>query len=122
MIKLVYCLRKRADLSGEEFRLYWLEQHAPLVRRCAQAIRARRYVQSHTIAPELNEMFRQSRGLEPGYDGITEVWWDDLDALQAGMSTAEGQAAQRSLLEDESRFIDLRQSRAFITEEHTIFG
>ncbi len=122
MIKLVYCLRKRADLSTEQFRRYWLEQHAPLVHRCAQAICARKYVQSHTIAPELNELFRQSRDLAPAYDGITEIWWDDTDALKAGMSTEEGQAAQRALLEDESRFIDHKQSRVFMTEEHLIFG
>jgi uncharacterized protein (TIGR02118 family) len=121
MIKLVYCLHKRSDLGTEEFRRYWLEEHAPLVQRCAQAIRARKYVQSHTVAPELNEMFRQSRGLEPAYDGVTEVWWDDLDALKAGMRTEEGRAAHRALLEDEGRFIDLKQSRVFMTEEHVIF-
>ncbi len=121
MIKLVFCVRKRADLSTEQFQHYWLKQHGPLVRGFAKAIRARKYIQSHTTAPDLNEIFRQSRDLSPAYDGITEVWWDSAEALKAGMATEEGQAAHRALLEDEKKFIDLKQSRVFMTDEHTIF-
>ncbi|MBL6751381.1 MAG: EthD domain-containing protein [Nevskia sp.] len=121
MIKLVFCVRKRADLSTEQFQQYWLKQHGPLVRGFAKAIRARKYIQSHTTAAELNEIFRQSRDLAPAYDGITEVWWDDAEALKAGMATEEGQAAHRALLEDEKKFIDLKQSRVFMTDEHLIF-
>ena len=33
-----------------------------------------RYIQSHTIAPEINKGFVQSRGLAEPLDGITEVW------------------------------------------------
>ncbi len=77
MVKLVYCLRKRADISSEELYRYWLNDHGPLVRKFAEAIKAKKYVQSHTVAPEVNEVFRASRGLAQPYDGITEVWWDD---------------------------------------------
>ena len=30
--KLVFCARKRPELSDEEFQTYWLERHGPLVR------------------------------------------------------------------------------------------
>jgi uncharacterized protein (TIGR02118 family) len=122
MIKLVYCLRKRADVPAAEFHRYWLENHGPLVRGFAQAIGARKYIQSHTVLPALNEAFAASRDLAPAYDGITEVWWDDAAALEAGMGTAEGQEAHRRLKEDEATFIDFSQSRVFMTEEHEIFN
>jgi len=122
MIKLVYCLRKRADVPDAEFHRYWLENHGPLVRGFAQAIGARKYIQSHTVLPALNEAFAASRDLAPAYDGITEVWWDDAAALEAGMGTAEGQEAHRRLKEDEAKFIDFSQSRVFMTEEHEIFN
>jgi uncharacterized protein (TIGR02118 family) len=122
MIKLVYCLRKRADVQDAEFHRYWLENHGPLVRGFAQAIGARKYIQSHTVLPALNEAFAASRDLAPAYDGITEVWWDDAAALEAGMGTAEGQEAHRRLKEDEAKFIDFSQSRVFMTEEHEIFN
>jgi len=122
MIKLVYCLRKRADVQDAEFHRYWLENHGPLVRGFAQAIGARKYIQSHTVLPALNAAFAASRDLAPAYDGITEVWWDDAAALEAGMGTAEGQEAHRRLKEDEAKFIDFSQSRVFMTEEHEIFN
>jgi len=122
MIKLVYCLRKRADVQDAEFHRYWLENHGPLVRGFAQAIGARKYIQSHTVLPALNEAFAASRDLATAYDGITEVWWDDAAALEAGMGTAEGQEAHRRLKEDEAKFIDFSQSRVFMTEEHEIFN
>jgi uncharacterized protein (TIGR02118 family) len=121
MVKLVYCIRRREDLSPEEFRRYWLDEHGPLVRKVAAAIGAVRYVQSHTAAPDLNELLRGSRGCEDPYDGITEVWWQSLADLEASMQTPESQEAQRSLLEDESTFIDFARSRVFMTEEHVIF-
>ena len=122
MIKLVYCLRKRADVPAAEFHRYWLENHGPLVRGFAQAIGARKYIQSHTVLPALNAAFAASRDLAPAYDGITEVWWDNAAALEAGMGTAEGQEAHRRLKEDEAKFIDFSQSRVFMTEEHEIFN
>jgi len=42
MIKQVYVIRKRADVSEKEFYDYWLHQHGPLVTRVAKAIGARR--------------------------------------------------------------------------------
>ena len=121
MIKLVYCIRKRADITSEEFYRYWLYDHAPLASKFADAIKARKYVQSHTVAPEINQTFRESRGLAEAYDGITEVWWDDLDLLKDGMESAEGQVAGQALQEDEAKFIDFAHSNVFITEEHLIF-
>lgn len=121
MIKLVYCLRKRADVPAETFHRYWLETHGPLVRSFAEAIGARKYIQSHTILPALNDAFLASRDLAPAYEGITEVWWETEADLEAGMSTAAGQEAHRRLKEDEATFIDFSQSRVFMTREHLIF-
>jgi uncharacterized protein (TIGR02118 family) len=120
VVKLVYCIRRREDVSSEEFHRYWLEDHGPLVRSVAGAIGAVRYVQSHTVAPELNEVLRASRGSEEPYDGLTEVWWKSLADLEAGMQTAESQEAQQRLMEDEATFIDFARSRVFLTEEHVI--
>ena len=37
------------------------------------------------------------------------------------LSTPEGKQANEALKEDEAKFIDLSQSRVFMTEEHVIF-
>jgi uncharacterized protein (TIGR02118 family) len=121
MVKLVYVIRRREGMAPEEFRRYWLEDHAPKVEAVAKGIRACRYVQSHTIDTPLNAAFVESRGLSPFFDGITEVWWDSLDDLEAAASSPEGAEALQMLLEDEQRFIDLGRSTIFMTEEHEIF-
>ena len=121
MIKLVYCLRKRDDIDSDSFYRYWLEEHGPLVKSVADAIGASRYVQSHTVLPELNALMIESRGLQPPYDGVTEVWWETMAALEHGMSSPQGIEAQTKLIEDEARFIDFSRSKVFMTEEHHIF-
>jgi len=121
VVKLVYCLRRRADVAPEEFHRYWLEEHGPKVKSAAAALRARRYVQSHTTAPELNAMFVASRGLGPAYDGITEVWWDSVDDVTAALATPEGAASAAVTSSTESRFIDFARSSVFMTTEHAIF-
>jgi len=121
MIKLVYCLRRRADVLPAEFNRYWREQHGPLVTGFVATMRAVRYVQSHTLDSDLNDAFRTSRGLAPAYDGITEVWWRSEDDLRASMASEAGRQAYQALQDDEARFIDFSQSRVFMTRENLIF-
>jgi hypothetical protein len=121
MIKLVYCLARRQDVSAEAFYAYWRKEHAAKVRQRQAALRAVKYVQSHTVEPDLNQLLRQSRGLEPAYDGITEVWWESVDSLRTALGTPQGAQAMQELLEDESSFIDFARSCLFMTEEHPIF-
>lgn len=121
MIKLVYVVRAREDVDPEEFHRYWREDHAPKVRSVAEAIRARRYVQSHTIDTPLNAALIESRGMSPLYEGITEVWWDSLEDLQQAAATPEGAEAMKMLVEDEATFVDLARSTIFMTEEQEVF-
>ena len=121
MVKFVYCVRRRPELTSEQFRKYWLEQHGPLVRQCAQVLKARKYVQSHTLDTPLNGYAQQPRGTVEPYDGITELWWDNLEAVVAAHSSPEGQKANLLLAQDEARFCDLPRCSVFFTEEFTIF-
>jgi uncharacterized protein (TIGR02118 family) len=114
-------VHRRADVTPEQFYAYWKDNHGPLVRSVARAIGATRYVQSHTLTTPLNDALQSSRGMLPPEAGITEVWWKSLDDLNASLATDEGRQAAQALIEDEARFIDLAQSRCFLTEEHTIF-
>ena len=121
MIKLVFTLRRREDMTREEFQAYWREQHAPLVKRHAAALRIRRYVQVHARETDLDEAVAGARGSEPRvYDGVAELWWDSLDELVAAFSSDAGQAAGRELLEDEQRFIDLPRSPLWLGEENVV--
>jgi uncharacterized protein (TIGR02118 family) len=120
MIKLVFVIRRREDLSPEEFHRYWLEEHGPLAGRLLDELGARRYVQTHTVGTDLNGALAASRGTTEAYDGLAEIWWDSLDALLAVTSSEEGQRANEMLAADEAKFIDFERSSFFITEEHQL--
>ena len=121
MIKLVYCLRRRPELSRDEFQRYWRQTHGPLVRERAGALGIKRYVQVHTLDSPLNEALRASRGSagEP-FDGVAEMWWDSAESLAAATATEEGRRAAQELLADEGRFIDVERSVIFVAEEHPV--
>jgi uncharacterized protein (TIGR02118 family) len=121
VVTLAFVLRRRSELSEEDFHCYWREQHAPLVRKHAAALGIRRYSQLHTADTPFTEAIRASRGCEPSeYDGVALVWFDSLDALGAAASTPEGQAAGAALLEDEQRFLDLERCLIWLTEDHAV--
>ena len=117
MVKVVYCVRRRSGMTLEEFQDRWLNVHGPLVRSLREQIPSMtRYVQSHLVPGEPSEAVRAARGAGEPYDGITEVW---LDTDTEG---AEGAAeAGRRLFEDELEFIDMENSKVFLTVEHEIF-
>lgn len=120
MIKMIFCLHRRPDLSREEFQRYWLERHGPLVRASAAALGLRRYVQAHTSSHPLGERLRRGRGAPEPFDGVAELWWDGIEDLAAAMGTEAGREAGRRLVEDERRFIDLARSPLWIAEEHVV--
>lgn len=119
MIKLTFCLRRRPDLSPEEFYRYWKNEHGPLVRDRAEVLGVRKYQQVHTLGEAELHAALQARngGAPPPFDGIAEVWVDDVEAFRGGSGTPEGRQAAKDLLEDEARFIDLPNSPMWLGEE-----
>jgi uncharacterized protein (TIGR02118 family) len=123
MIKLVFMLRRRDGITREEFQRYWKGEHAELVKRHAELLRIRRYVQTHARDTDLDDALAGSRGSEPRqYDGVAELWWDSIDDLAQAATSEEGQTAQQALLEDERRFIDLANSPIWLGEEIAVIG
>jgi uncharacterized protein (TIGR02118 family) len=120
MVKLVFVLRRLPGMTRDEFQRYWLEQHGPLVRSHAAALGIRRYVQLHALPSDVHTALRASRNAPEEYDGIAELWFDDIDAIGRSVATDEGRAASIALLEDERRFIDHARSPLWLAHEHEI--
>lgn len=120
MVKLVFCLRRKPDLSREEFQRYWRDEHAALVRRHADVLGIRRYVQLHSLDDAISLAVAGSRRSPEPFDGVAELWFDDLDAIAEHGLTEAGQAAGAALLADERTFIDLERSPFFFTDEAVI--
>jgi hypothetical protein len=91
------------------------------VRDRAEAIGARRYVQSHLIDTPRNESLCLPRGTLDPVPGIAEVWWNSLEDFRAAVTSPRGAAALAELAEDETTFIDIARSQLFLTNENFIF-
>jgi len=120
MIKLVFALRRRPDLTLVEFQTYWRETHAPLVAARADVLKIRRYVQVHTAELDgLHRAFEKRNGGAPAaFDGVAELWFDSLDDM--GGDDPVVRQAQAELLADEANFIDLPNSPMWIANEHEV--
>jgi uncharacterized protein (TIGR02118 family) len=121
VIKVVMALRRRHDVTPEEFHRYWREEHGPLACRLLEPLNLRRYVQTHTLDTSLNGQLAAARGTVEAFDGVAELWWDSLDDFLAVLGGEDGQLANAKLAEDEARFIDLERSSLFLTEEQVMF-
>jgi len=66
-------------------------------------------VQSHRLSVP-----GEKRG--PDYDGVAELWFDDVEALQAARRSPEWKAST----EDEVNFVDHDRVAYFVSEERVI--
>ena len=109
MIKGIALVARKPGMSEADFHRHWREVHGPLGLRIAAL---RRYVQSHRKAPPVP-------GFEQvPYDGLAEIWLDDLaamDAFHTDPTYLEGARA------DEPNFIDMDKLQFLATTERVMF-
>ncbi len=101
MIKHVTFFKRRKDLSIAEFGDHWRGQHAELVKQLPGVIR---YTQNHA----------QPGVFEPSFDGVAEVWFEDLAAMRAHSESDELAA----VLADEANFMDPDSRGSILTDEY----
>lgn len=121
MLVITYLLRRRPDLSAEEFHRYWRDEHGPLVTRHAETLGIAWYTQLHTDDSPLGDLIRASRDCaDEHYDGVALLAFPDTDTLAARAGSPEGLAAAAELLEDEQRFIDIDRSTIWLSDGHPV--
>jgi uncharacterized protein (TIGR02118 family) len=80
MVKMVILLDRKEGWSFEEFREYWLAEHAPLVEEMPNV---QRYVTSFPTDPERAD-----------HDGMAELYFEDMAVLSDAFDSEAGQAVQ----------------------------
>ncbi len=101
MLKQLSIFRKRQDLSQDAFRDYWRHRHPDVVTRLPGI---RRYVQNHVV--------QTLRG-EPAWDGIAEVWFNDIESMRANA----GNPVLADIRADEANFIAAGSMVSIVTAE-----
>ena len=87
MVKVHIWLRKRDEMSAEEFRSYWEQQHAPIARDGYANLKG--YV--------VNVVTRVPQGQEAPYDGVAELRWDSREDFSADMKSEAAARATEDL-------------------------
>ena len=103
MIKAIYFIKRKPGMALEDFRAYWLKDHAELVAKVPGVVK---YVQSHT-------MDSGYRNHEPIYDGVAELWYENLGVMKEIANVPESRAAS----EDDAKFIDMSKFGFILTRE-----
>ena len=109
MVKCIGMLKRRPGTTVEEFSQYWHEKHGPLVLRVVPGVK--RYVQNHPV-------ILSGHG-EPQFDGVVELWFDDLESWQKSEDWYLSDDG-RVLVDDEKRFVDLSKSVYIVTDERVM--
>jgi uncharacterized protein (TIGR02118 family) len=112
VIKVFFVLRRRPDVTPEQFHDYWKNTHGPLVSKVPGLIR---YVQHHTMSISRPEYSND----EPPIDGLVETWWESFEAAQRANESPEFAA----VMADEARFMghSNRNVHAILVTESVTF-
>ena len=109
MFKLVMLLRKRPDITREQFIDHYDNRHVPLM-HSLQAKGAAVHRRNFVVPPEA--------GSRPEYDAIVEIFYEDLATAQGAASAIADPEVRRQMLEDEDRFIERGSIRRYVVEVH----
>ena len=74
-MKAIILLTRREGDTPEEFRRWWLEEHAPLARQL----------------PGLRRLVFNLADGDAGYDGVSELWFDSQEAFDVAYASEIGQ-------------------------------
>ena len=110
MVKVLFLLKRRPGTTLEQFRDYYESTHSKLVPKGAPA--AKRYFRKY-----LRPLQGSPADVEPYYDGIMEIWFEDQEALRNAPFNSDREL-QRVIKEDELKFLDVTKIDGFVYEEH----
>jgi hypothetical protein len=117
VIKLLRCLKRRSDISIEEFRRFWNDpEYAALLNNLSEMSAAISHTRSLTLQIDINQELADLHGTLEPYDGVVETCWKNAQTVLAMRNTDKGVQAVDDALAFEDQFIDREASRYFFTE------
>lgn len=112
MYKCIALLRKRADISREEFVDYYQNNHSVLIRQLLPDI-----IDYRSNFLDLDGAFLSPDAASIDFDVITEMWFEDRAAYERYIATATDPDIIRQIAEDEEHLFDRSGTRMFVVEE-----
>ena len=120
MIRYINCIRRKADISPEDFREYWNgAEFEDLVSKVATLTNALSHSKTLTLQVEMGQKLIADRGMDEPYDGVVEYHWDNANRLKHFYESPQAKQLSDQITRYQSQFIDLSRSTAFFTEDET---
>jgi len=117
MIRLITCVKRKKDISINEFRDYWNDQQFEvLLDRLVTLLEPFRLLRKLTLQVSANIRIMQARKTQEPYDAVIEWWFESASQLAPLLAKAEAHEALNELTKYQSKFIDLEGSPSFFTE------
>jgi uncharacterized protein (TIGR02118 family) len=107
MFKVFAYLTKRDDITPEAFKDYYENHHVPLVLSLAPLPKV--YKRNYLVRGDSANL--ESPTIE--FDVVTEQVWDDRSGFENWIATLGVPA----IAEDEARFLDRSQTKAYVIDE-----
>tara|TARA_R110000772_G_scaffold35451_2_gene85418 strand:- start:18 stop:335 length:318 start_codon:yes stop_codon:yes gene_type:complete len=101
MFKIIFLVKKRSDMSRKAYQAYSTNTHGPLT--CGLP-GLKKYVINYA---------QPSDSGDPLFDGMVELWFDNLSDFERALASDQGQKA----LADQQNFLDTSQTRMLPVEE-----
>lgn len=117
MLKQVVFLKKRSDMTMEQFMDYYETQHSQLSKRLGKPAipNALRYVRRY-LKLEKNPVTGEV--LNPGYDCIMEIWWKNREDFENSQRLISDPARRQHTMEDEKKLFATHSNPVCTVEEH----
>ena len=112
MFKAIALLKAKEGLSQEEFVSYYETRHVPLILASTRHLRDYRRNYLNLRGP----LIFPERAL-PGFDVITELWFDDRAGYEAAMADFGRPGIAERIAQDEENFCARDQTQFFVVDE-----
>ena len=117
MFKQICFFRKRPDMTMEEFKEYYENQHTQLGKRIGKPAipNAVRYVRRY-LTPLMNPVTGEIH--DPGYDCVMEIWWNSRADFENSQRIIRDPARLPYTVEDEKKLFATHANPICMVEEY----
>lgn len=119
MITFIQCVKRRPELSIQQFRESW-RAYAAQAEALARLTGAVGLSINTTLAVEPNIQVRLQRGTSEPYDGLLKLSWPNAAGMKEQLERPDVAAALEAFRSHQETFIDLERSSFFFGSEETL--
>jgi hypothetical protein len=118
MIRYINCVKRRSDVSIDEFRRHWgASEFDQLIKKTAELVGASGFKKSFTLQVPENEIIQLMRGSDDPFDGTIEYFLPNAHGFEKAYATDDFRDVSAKMTEYQKKFINISASSGFFTTE-----